>query len=110
MQHTSINLRLPNYVGVLPWNFEKEGKAINVRVEGQLTFNSSEHIVRAALAGLRLTWLPESMVLGHVKQNRLKRVLEDWCQPFSGYHMYYPSRRQSSLTFGLIVDALRYRA
>lgn len=109
MQHTCINLRLPDYGGILPWDFEKEGKNINVRVEGQLILNSSEHIHRAALAGHGLAWLPEGMVLDNVKKKRLKRVLEDWCQPFSGYHLYYPSRRQSSLAFRLVVDALRYR-
>jgi len=106
--HNCINLRLPTYGGLLVWDFEKDGHALNVRVEGQWVFNSSAQILRAALAGFGLAFLPEDMVLEHISEEHLIRVLEDWCQSFQGYHLYYPSRRQSSPAFALVVDALRY--
>jgi DNA-binding transcriptional LysR family regulator len=108
--HDCINLRLPTYGGLLVWEFEKDGHALNVRVEGQLVFNSSTPRLRAALAGFGLALLPEDMVQPHVAAGRLVRVLDDWCPTFPGYHIYYPSRRQSSPAFALVVDALRYRA
>jgi len=79
-----------------------------VRVEGQLTFNNTAQMLNAALAGFGLAYVPEDLVQPHLTKRRLKRVLEDWCQPYSGYHPY-PSRRQSSAAFALLVDALRYR-
>ncbi len=107
--HDCINLRLPTYGGLYAWEFEKNGHPLNVRVEGQLVFNSSPPILRAALAGFGLGCLPEDMVQEHVAAGRLVRVLDDWCQPFPGYHLYYPSRRQSAPAFALLVEALRYR-
>ncbi|MCW3477966.1 LysR family transcriptional regulator [Neisseriaceae bacterium JH1-16] len=107
--HDCINLRLPTYGGLLVWEFEKNGHALNVRVEGQLVFNSSTPRLRAALAGFGLALLPEDMVQPHVAAGRLVRVLDDWCPTYPGYHIYYPSRRQSSPAFALVVDALRYR-
>ncbi|TCT08859.1 LysR family transcriptional regulator [Paralcaligenes ureilyticus] len=107
--HDCINLRLPTYGGLLAWDFEKGGDALNVRVEGQLVFNSSTPILKAALAGFGLAFLPEDLVREQVAEGRLKRVLEDWCPTFPGYHLYYPSRRQSSPAFNLVVDALRHR-
>jgi len=107
--HNCINLRLPTYGGLLVWEFEKDGHALNVRAEGQLVFNSSTPRLRAALAGFGLALLPEDMVLEHVAAGRLNRVLDDWCPTYPGYHIYYPSRRQSSPAFALVVDALRYR-
>ena len=80
-----------------------------MRVEGQLTYNTTAQELSAALAGLGLAYVPEGMAQPHLAQGRLKRVLEDWCLPYSGYHLYYPSRRQSSAAFALLVDALRYR-
>ncbi|SFD00310.1 LysR family transcriptional regulator [Collimonas sp. OK412] len=108
--HDCTNLRLPTYGGLYAWEFEKNGHPLKVRVEGQLTFNSSSPCLRAALAGFGLAFLPEDMVLEHVDAGHLVRVLEDWCAPFAGYHLYYPSRRQASPAFMLLVDALRYRA
>jgi DNA-binding transcriptional LysR family regulator len=108
--HNCINLRLPTYGGLLVWDFERDGHALNVRVEGQWVFNSSVPILRTALAGFGLAFLPEDMALEHIAKRRLHRVLEDWCQPFQGYHLYYPSRRQSSPAFALVVDALRYQS
>jgi DNA-binding transcriptional LysR family regulator len=107
--HNCINIRLPTYGGVYAWEFEKEGRELNVRVEGQLVFNNIALRLNAALAGLGLAYLPDDQVQKHLADGRLVRVLEDWCPPFSGYHLYYPSRRQHTPAFALLVDALRYR-
>ncbi|GGD90148.1 LysR family transcriptional regulator [Rhizobium anhuiense] len=107
--HNCINLRLPTYGGVYAWEFEKDGRELRVRVEGQLVFNNIALRLSAVLAGLGLAYMPENLVEGHLADGRLVRVLEDWCLPFSGYHLYYPSRRHTSPAFALVVDALRYR-
>ncbi|MGO8858451.1 MAG: LysR substrate-binding domain-containing protein [Steroidobacteraceae bacterium] len=107
--HSCINLRLPTYGGLYTWEFEKNGRELKAHVEGQLVFNNIALRVNAALAGLGLAYLPEDQVEAHIAAGRLVRVLADWCPPFSGYHLYYPSRRQSSPAFALLVDALRYR-
>jgi len=107
--HNCINLRLPVHGGVYAWEFEKGGRELKVRVEGQLTFNATVQMLNAALAGAGLAYVPESMVKRYLASGRLKRVLEDWCLPYSGYHLFYPSRRQSSAAFALVIDALRYR-
>jgi DNA-binding transcriptional LysR family regulator len=107
--HRCINFRLPTYGGFYAWEFEKDGRELKVRVEGQLVFNNVALILKAALAGLGLACLPEDQVLSHIAAGRLILVLDDWCQPFTGYHLYYPSRRQPTPAFGLLVDALRYR-
>jgi DNA-binding transcriptional LysR family regulator len=108
--HNCIKLRLPTHGGVYSWEFEKGSRELRVRVEGQLTCNTTAQMLNAALTGVGLAYVPEGMVQSHIAKNRLKRVLEDWCPPYSGYHLYYPSRRQPSAAFALIVDALRYRA
>jgi len=108
--HDCINLRLPTYGGLFPWEFEKRGRELKVRVEGPLVFNNIAMRLHAALAGLGLAYLPEDRVLPHVAAGRLVRVLDDWCLPFSGYHLYYPSRRQPAPAFAVLVEALRYRA
>src|SRR6266404_2534911 len=107
--HNCINLRLPTHGGLYAWELEKGGRELKVRVEGQLIFNSTVQMLNAALAGLGLAYVPEELAQPHLAKGRLKRVLEDWCPPYSGYHLYYPSRRQSSAAFALLVDALRYR-
>jgi DNA-binding transcriptional LysR family regulator len=107
--HNCMNLRLPSHGGVYAWEFEKAGRELRVRVEGQFTFNATGQILNAALAGSGLAYLPESMAQPYLAQGRLRRVLEDWCLPYSGYHLFYPSRRQSSAAFALVVDALRFR-
>jgi DNA-binding transcriptional LysR family regulator len=107
--HNCINLRLPLHGGVYAWEFEKGGRALKVRVEGQFTFNATVQILIAALTGAGLAYVPESMAQRYLVNGRLKRMLEDWCLPYSGYHLFYPSRRQSSAAFALVVDALRYR-
>jgi DNA-binding transcriptional LysR family regulator len=108
--HNCINLRLPSHGGLYAWEFEKGGRELKVRVEGQMTFNSATQMLNAALAGYGLAYVPEGIVQAHLAKGRLKRVLADWCQPYSGYHLFYPSRRQSSAAFNLVVEALRERA
>jgi DNA-binding transcriptional LysR family regulator len=107
--HDCINIRLPTYGSIYTWEFEKRGRALKVRVEGQLVFNNIALRVNAALAGLGLAYLSEDQGQEHVAEGRLVRVLGDWCPPFSGYHLYYPSRRQAAPAFALLVEALRYR-
>jgi DNA-binding transcriptional LysR family regulator len=107
--HNCINLRLPTHGGLYAWEFEKGGRELKVRVEGQLTFNGTFQMLNAALAGFGLAYVPEDLVAPHIAKRRLKRVLEDWCPPYSGFHLYYPSRRQSSAAFTRFLDALRYR-
>jgi len=108
--HACINLRLPTLGGLYAWEFEKDGRELKVRVEGQLVFNGATQILNAALTGFGLAYLPEDHVRPHVREGRLARVLEDWCPPYPGYHLYYPSRRQPTPAFALLVDALRYRS
>ena len=107
--HNCIGLRLPTHGGLYVWEFEKGGRELRVRVEGQLVFNSAVQILSAALAGFGLGYLPEGMAQPHLARGRLKRVLEDWCLPFPGYHLWYPSRRQPTPAFALLIEALRYR-
>jgi len=107
--HNCINLRLTTYGGLYAWEFEKEGQALNVRVQGQLVYNSSRPMLRAALAGLGLACVPEDIAREHIEAGRLLQVLADWMPTFPGYHLYYPSRRQSSPAMSLVIDALRYR-
>ena len=106
-RHNCINIRFPSSGGLYVWEFERRGRQVNVRVDGQVTFNTSPHIVLAALDGLGIAFLPEEELAPHIEEGRLVRVLQDWCPPFSGYHLYYPSRRQHSPAFSLVVDALR---
>jgi DNA-binding transcriptional LysR family regulator len=107
--HDCINLRLPTHGGIYAWEFEKDGHPLKVRVDGQLVFNSSTPRVRAAVAGFGLAFVPADMATEHIAAGRLQRVLEDWCPAFPGYHVYFPSRRQSSPALALLVAALRYQ-
>jgi DNA-binding transcriptional LysR family regulator len=108
--HQCINLRLPTAGGLYAWEFEKNGRELRVRVEGQLAFNTATMNVKAAVAGHGLAFVPEDRVREHINAGRLVRVLADWCPPFAGFHLYYPSRRQPTPAFAVLVDALRYRA
>lgn len=109
VEHRCINLRLPTHGGLYAWEFTHEGgRELNVRVSGQLTFNSIYEVFEASLAGFGLCYVPETMALPHVAEGRLVRVLEDWCPLWSGYHLYYPSRRQPSRAMSLFIDAVRY--
>jgi len=107
MQHCCINERMVQSGKIYAWEFEQENGKFHVRVEGQLTFNTSEHVVDAALAGLGIAFLPEEEFGTHLREGKLIRVLEEWCRPFPGYYLYYPSRKQPSPAFSLVVDALR---
>ncbi len=108
-QHRCINLRLPTLGGLYAWEFERDGRPLNVRVNGQFICNDVPMIIDAAKSGHGLTCLPDDHLAPLVKAGELVSVLEDWCPPFPGYHLYYPSRRLSSPAFALLVDALRYR-
>lgn len=108
--HRCINQRMPTSGGLYIWDFSRRGKQVNVRVDGPLIFNTAPPQVDAALAGLGITLLPEDELDGHLADGSLVRVLEDWCPPFAGYHLYYPSRRQPSPAFSLVVSALRVDA
>jgi len=107
--HACINLRLPTSGGLWSWPFAKGGRELRVRAEGSLVFNTVTMMAKMALAGLGLANLPEDVVQDHVRAGRLVRVLADWSAPASGYHLYYPSRRQPTPAFVLLVNALRYR-
>lgn len=106
--HRCINIRLPTSGGLYVWEYEKKGRELNVRVDGPLVFSTSPHMVDAALDGLGLVHLPEDELQPHLESGRLVRVLEDWCPLFPGYHLYYPSRRQPSPAFSLVLEALRF--
>jgi DNA-binding transcriptional LysR family regulator len=101
---------MPTHGGLYAWEFEKDGRELHVRVDGQLTLNRGYLILDAALAGFGVAYVPEDMARPHLAEGRLVHVLDEWSPPFPGYHLYYPSRRQSSPAFALLVDALRYRA
>jgi DNA-binding transcriptional LysR family regulator len=107
--HDCINVRLPTHGGLLPWDFKKGRQELNVRVQGRWIFNGFHQVVNAALNGMGLAFVLEEVVQEHIAAGRLVRVLDDWCKVFPGYHLYYPSNRQQSPAFALIVDALRYR-
>lgn len=108
-EHNCINLRLPTYGGLYVWEFEKAGRELKVRVDGQLVFNTASLRLKAVAAGLGLACLPEEQVRAQLESGELIRVLADWCPPFPGFHLYYPSRRQPTPAFALLLDELRYR-
>ncbi len=107
--HNCISSRLPTYGGIFQWGLEKGGHEVKVRSEGQLVLNTLGLRVACALDGLGIAYLPEDQALPYIAQGRLIRVLEDWCPHFSGYHLYYPSRKHPSPAFSLLLDRLRYR-
>jgi DNA-binding transcriptional LysR family regulator len=108
-RHQCINLRLPTAGGLYAWELQKGRRELHVRVDGQLVFNDVPMMLRAAAAGFGLACVPDDHAAAMIAEGRLVRVLEDWCPPFAGYHLYYPSRRRPSAAFSLLVDALRYR-
>lgn len=108
--HNCINLRLPTLGGLYAWEFEKGRRKLKVHVEGQLIFNNAAQLLTAALAGYGLAYVLEDAAQPFLTQRQLVRVLEDWCPPFPGYHLYYPSRRQPSPAFAMLVEALRYHS
>lgn len=109
INHRCINIRFPTYGGVDVWEFERRGQKLKIRVDGQLIFNTTPHITDAALGGTGIAYLPEAEFAPHIEEGRLTRVLEQWCPPFSGYHLYYPSRKQPSPAFSIVVEALRLK-
>jgi DNA-binding transcriptional LysR family regulator len=108
-EHRCMNLRLPTHGGLYAWEFEKRRREMKVRVAGQLVLNGTLPMLNAAIAGLGLAYVPEDLAQPYIDAGTLRRVLEDWCEPYGGYHLYYPDRRQSSPAFALLIEALRYR-
>ena len=108
-EHNCINVRMPTHGGLFAWEFEKDGRELKVRVEGQLTFNTLRPRLDSACRGLGLAYMPEDVVASQLASGELVQVLKDWCPAFPGYHLYYPNRRHSSPAFALLVEALRYR-
>jgi DNA-binding transcriptional LysR family regulator len=109
MEHRCINLRLPTYGGLLPWELARGGESLQVRVEGQVTVTNTYQKLEAALGGLGIATLPEDLAQPHVDSGRLRWVLEEWFPTLPGQHAYYPSRRQSSRALQVVIDAIRYR-
>jgi DNA-binding transcriptional LysR family regulator len=107
--HDCINLRLPTLGGLYAREFQKGERKLKVHVDGRLVFGGTGMMLNAALAELGVAYLPENLVQAHVAEGRMIRVLADWCPPFPGYHLYYPSRRQATSAFAVVVEALRYR-
>lgn len=108
--HNCINMRLPTLGGLYAWEFSRDGQQLRVRVEGQLTFNNLSSRIEAAIAGMGLALVPEDTVEEAVKEGKLIKVLEAWCEPFPGYFLYYPSRRQHTAAFARLIEALRYKS
>ena len=106
-EHNCINLRLPTHGGTYAWEFEKDGRELNVHVRGQLVLGGATQMLHAAKAGLGVAYVPEELARPYLRAGELERVLEDWCPPFPGHHLYYPNRRQASRAFALVVEALR---
>lgn len=109
-QHRCVNVRQPTAGGLYAWDLERDGRELHVRVEGRVVVNHTPLAVRAALAGFGLAYVIEDQAAAELADGRLERVLDEWCPPFAGYHLYYPSRRQKSAAFSALVEALRHRA
>jgi DNA-binding transcriptional LysR family regulator len=108
--HNCINMRLPTLGGIYNWEFNKDGKEIRVKVEGQLIFNNLASRVDAALTGMGVAYVPEDCVRQYIDEGRLQVALDDWCAPFAGYYLYYPSRKQHTAAFSKLIDAVRYKS
>lgn len=107
--HRCINMRLPTLGSIYAWEFEQNGRELKVRVDGQLTFNSLRQRIDAAVTGFGLAYVPEDSVKAEIASGQLVRVLQAWCEPFPGYYLYYPSRKQHTTAFSLLLDALRFK-
>lgn len=110
MAHTCINLRLSTGGSLYAWEFERDGHPLRVKVDGQFTFNTVRPIISAALEGFGIAYVPEDSAQPHLDAGDLVQVLDEWCQPFSGFHLYYPSRRQMNPAFAVVIDVLRHKA
>ncbi len=108
--HRCVNLRLPTHGGLYAWDFERDGRALSVRVSGQTVFNNTFLMLQAALDGMGLAYVPYDLVQPHIEAGRLAPVLQDWWPVFPGYHLYYANRRQLSPALALVIEALRYDA
>lgn len=108
--HNCINMRLPTLGGIYSWEFQKDGKEIRVKVEGQLIYNNLASRVDAALTGMGVAYVPEDCVRKYVDEGKLQIALDDWCAPFAGYYLYYPSRKQHTAAFSKLIEAVRYQA
>lgn len=108
LEHNCINMRFPTYGNLYTWEFEKEGKALNVKVEGQLVFSRIYQILNASLEGHGLAHVPRDIAEEYIQRGELVSVLEDWCPYWDGYYIYYPGRRQPSRAFSILLDALRF--
>jgi DNA-binding transcriptional LysR family regulator len=104
-----LKLRLPTHGGFYAWEFNRDGRELKVRIEGRAAFNSLRMMLLAAQDGFGLAYLPQDEVAASLQDGRLVQVLADWCPPRAAYHLYYPSRRQHSPAFALVLDALRYQ-
>ena len=107
MRHNCMNHRQRSDAGRYAWEFEKDGRKLKIRVDGQLTFNTSYAMIEAVLRGQGVGFVAEDAVRNHVAAGRLVQVLDDWCPFFAGYYLYYPSRRQNSAAFNIVLEALR---
>ena len=108
--HGAVNLRLTSAGSIYAWEFEKDGRKLDVRVDGQLAFNNIMPVLEGAAAGIGLAYVPLDLAAPYLADGRLIEVLADWCPSFQGYHLFYPNRRQASPAFAALVEALRYRA
>ena len=108
-RHACVNIRHRPSGAIYAWEFEKDGQEVTVKVEGQLVFNSMPHVINAAVDGIGLAYVTEDMARPYLADGRLEMILSDWCPYFSGFHLYYPNRRQASPAFSAFVEALRYR-
>ena len=109
-RHACCNIRLPSAGGLYAWEFEQDGRPLNVHVDGPLVVNDLDILTTAAVNGVGLAMVMEDLIDDHIREGRLVRVLEDWCPPFPGYHLYYPSRKHASSAFTALLEELRQRA
>ncbi len=109
LQHSCINIRLPTYGGCYAWEFEKDGRELRLQVNGQLIFNTVPQIRQACVDGFGLAFLSDECVASEIAAGLLVPVLEDWCPPFPGYHLYYPNRREAAPAFRKVLEALRWQ-
>ena len=109
MKHNCINLRLASSGGLYAWELRHEGRDFEAQVRGQTVFTNVYHMLNAALSGVGVTYLPESLVGPYVRSGRLVSVMPDWCAVFPGLHAYYPSRRQASRALALVIDTIRHK-
>ena len=109
VEHNCINIRLPTHQKLYAWEFEKDGKPLNVTVRGQLTITSGQAQIDAALSGVGVMFSPDDKIKKYLDPGELVLALDDWCPPFDGYYLYYPNRQLSSPALKLLIETLRYQ-